>query len=428
MHSEPVPHDVPRDPVLNGRDSLRLVKLRLGLTLIAVAILPIAAVSPLVRAVAEEARASHHQLLADQARGAATDVRRELRQLQDEMQDLLDDPTIVGALPAGATAAERGLASARLEAVLRQPDGPVLTASLLGADDVLAGSADAPELQHLPPGLLATGVAPLAPVGGDARLLVVESSDRGVKPPRSIAVSLSIPQLLDVAATESEIPGRAVQLADATGKLIAELDGPFDPSALPGEVLDLATMSTHDSDGRAGLDVGGLDGWTVVVSAPIPLVAMPVQALTALFAMLALLVVFTVWMARQILRPAAALEASRSRLHEMYEDAREAALRDSLTGLGNHRAFQEGVARMVEGARRYGTSFSLVLLDIDEFKRVNDTRGHAVGDQLLAEVGTIINATMRHTDAAFRVGGDEFALLLPHTDPGGAIVLTRRLL
>ena len=124
----------------------------------------------------------------------------------------------------------------------------------------------------------------------------------------------------------------------------------------------------------------------------------------------------------------AQLEASRSRLRELYESAREAALRDSLTGLGNHRAFQEGVARMVEGARRYGTAFSLVLIDIDEFKRINDTRGHAVGDQLLAEVGALITETIRHTDAAFRVGGDEFALLLPHTDVDGAIVLTRRLL
>ena len=83
---------------------------------------------------------------------------------------------------------------------------------------------------------------------------------------------------------------------------------------------------------------------------------------------------------------------------------------------------------MVEGARRYGTNFSLVLIDIDEFKRVNDTKGHGVGDQLLAEVGELINATIRLTDAAFRVGGDEFAILLPHTDAAGAIVFARRLL
>jgi diguanylate cyclase (GGDEF)-like protein len=193
-------------------------------------------------------------------------------------------------------------------------------------------------------------------------------------------------------------------------------------------MLDLATMAAHDSDGRATVILPGIEGWQVVVSAPIPLVEMPAQALAALALMLLLLVVFTMWMARQILRPAAQLEASRSRLRELYESEREAGLRDSLTGLGNHRAFQEAVARMVEGARRYGTAFSLVLIDIDEFKRVNDTRGHAVGDQLLAEVGQLIGETIRGTDAAFRVGGDEFALLLPHTDVGGSVILTRRLL
>jgi diguanylate cyclase (GGDEF)-like protein len=144
--------------------------------------------------------------------------------------------------------------------------------------------------------------------------------------------------------------------------------------------------------------------------------------------MLVLLVGFTIWMARQILRPARALESSRSRMRELYESAREAALRDSLTGLGNHRAFQEAVARMVDGTRRYGTAFALVLIDIDEFKRINDTKGHATGDELLSEVGALIGATIRPTDAAFRIGGDEFALLLPHTDSSGALVVARRLL
>jgi diguanylate cyclase (GGDEF)-like protein len=239
---------------------------------------------------------------------------------------------------------------------------------------------------------------------------------------------VSMPALLRAALPEADLPGRVLRLADGSGAILAEAAGPFDPGALPGEVLDLATMAAHESDGRADVDLPGISGWQVAASAPIPLVAMPVQALAALGAMLVLLVGFTIWMARQILRPARALEASRSRLHELYESAREAALRDSLTGLGNHRAFQEAVARMVEGARRSGTAFSLVLIDIDEFKRINDTKGHATGDQLLAEVGAIISTTIRHTDAAYRVGGDEFAILLPHTDAGGAVVLARRLL
>ena len=150
----------------------------------------------------------------------------------------------------------------------------------------------------------------------------------------------SVPALLAAATPKAELPGRVLRVADSGGLVLAESTGPFDPSALPGEVLDLATMAAHDSDGRTEINLPGIEGWHVVVAAPIPLIEMPVQALAALGAMLVLLVVFTMWMARQILRPAQALEDSRSRLHELYESAREAALRDSLTGLGNHRAFR----------------------------------------------------------------------------------------
>ena len=141
--------------------------------------------------------------------------------------------------------------------------------------------------------------------------------------------------------------------------------------------------------------------------------------MATLAGLLLLLVAFTFWMARHIIRPAAVLDAERARFHELYEAAREASLRDSLTGLGNHRAFQEAVGRMVDASRRYGTPFSLILLDIDEFKRINDTRGHATGDELLAEVGNLIRSTVRQADAGYRIGGDEFAILLPSTDADG---------
>jgi diguanylate cyclase (GGDEF)-like protein len=432
MHSWSQHQDVPRDAILDGRDSLRLVKLRLGLTLIAVAVLPIAAVSPLVRAVAEEARVTHHERLADQAQSAVASFQREVSSIQAAERLLLDDPAILGAAAPSASAADKSIAYARLAEFVsgtRQDPGTgeLLAATLLTGNGVAAGYGPPLDVKALPTELVVTGLASLPGQGG-SRLLVVESSASGVKPARTIISTVSVPVLLAASAPGADMPGRVLHLSDGTGSILAETQGTFDPSALPGEVLNIATMATHDSDGRATIELPGLDGWQITVSAPIPLVAMPVQALGALGTMLLLLIVFTVWMARQILRPAAQLESQRSALRELYESAREAALRDSLTGLGNHRAFQEAVARMVEGARRYGTAFSLVLIDIDEFKRINDTRGHAVGDQLLSEVGVLISSTIRHTDAAFRVGGDEFALLLPHTDVGGAIVLTRRLL
>lgn len=427
LQPEPQAHDTARDPILDGRDSLRLVKLRLGLTLIAVAILPIAAVSPLVRAVAEEARVTHHERLTDQAQTAVVEIGRELALVRMGADAMLADPAIVAAASADATSADRRKAKDSLQDYVNGPTGLVVGATLLTADGVKASFGVPIDVATLPPGVVVGGLAAVADTE-DARILVVETSDAKDKPARTVISAVSVPALLIAATPKTDLPGRSVRMADASGMVVAEATADFDPSAIPGEVLDIATMAAHDSDGRATLSLPGIAGWQVVVAAPIPLVALPITALSALGAMLVLLIVFTIWMARQILRPAAALEASRSRLHELYESAREAALRDSLTGLGNHRAFQEAVARMVEGARRYGTEFSLVLIDIDEFKRINDTKGHAVGDQLLAEVGELISVTIRLSDAAFRVGGDEFALLLPHTDASGATVLTRRLL
>ena len=420
-------HDSARDPILDGRDSLRLVKLRLGLTLIAVAILPIAAVSPLVRAVAEEARVTHHERLTDQAQTAGLELGRELAFVRSAADNILTQPAIVAAAAGDATAADRRKAKDALTSFIDGPTGIVVGATLVTADGTQASSGASIDVTALPPGVIVGGLAAV-PDPSDARILVVETSDPKEKPARTLISAVSLPALLMAATPKTDLPGRSVRMADASGMVVAEASADFDPSAIPGEVLDIATMAAHDSDGRATLNLPGISGWQIVVSAPIPLVALPVTALGALGMMLLLLIGFTIWMARQILRPAAALEASRSRLRELYESAREAALRDSLTGLGNHRAFQEAVARMVEGARRYGTEFSLVLIDIDEFKRVNDTKGHAVGDQLLAEVGELINVTIRISDAAFRVGGDEFALLLPHTDAEGATILARRLL
>jgi diguanylate cyclase (GGDEF)-like protein len=122
------------------------------------------------------------------------------------------------------------------------------------------------------------------------------------------------------------------------------------------------------------------------------------------------------------------LVASREELEDRYQAALADALTDQLTALGNHRAFQEELDRQVEHAQRYGAPLSLVLIDIDEFKSINDEKGHAQGDQALADFGRLVLAGLRRVDRPFRVGGDEFAILLPHTDAEGAWIVTRRLL
>jgi diguanylate cyclase (GGDEF)-like protein len=132
--------------------------------------------------------------------------------------------------------------------------------------------------------------------------------------------------------------------------------------------------------------------------------------------------------ARSIMREAATLDLERAEMHELYGQARRAALIDGLTGLGNHRAFQDEMARQLEDAKRQNTPLALLLFDVDGLKAVNDERGHAAGDRLLVAVGQVTAAIMRRNDRAFRVGGDEFAVLLPGSNVEVGLTVGRRIL
>jgi diguanylate cyclase (GGDEF)-like protein len=138
--------------------------------------------------------------------------------------------------------------------------------------------------------------------------------------------------------------------------------------------------------------------------------------------------VLTVWLAHRVLEPAERLDESLRSLENAYEQARSEALLDGLTGLGNHRAFQEEMERQWSSAARHNRPVALVLLDLDEFKQINDSEGHAAGDVLLRRMGSIIKDRLRLGDRAFRVGGDEFAIILPDTDADAAYAVVRRLL
>jgi diguanylate cyclase (GGDEF)-like protein len=142
----------------------------------------------------------------------------------------------------------------------------------------------------------------------------------------------------------------------------------------------------------------------------------------------AILGTLTVWLARRVLEPAERLEQARLILEDAYDRARAEALRDTLTGLGNHRAFQEEIERQWAGAMRSGQPMSLAIVDLDDFKRINDAHGHAQGDRLLRQAATVIATYLRRSDRAFRVGGDEFAIIMPATKAEGARVTVRRLL
>jgi diguanylate cyclase (GGDEF)-like protein len=123
----------------------------------------------------------------------------------------------------------------------------------------------------------------------------------------------------------------------------------------------------------------------------------------------------------------ATVKLNRLTLMAGEQEASALARRDALTGLGNRRAFDEALERVVVGARRSDRPLTLVIADIDDFKSVNDTYGHLEGDRCLREVAAVIANTVRPSDACFRWGGDEFAVIMPSTDTAQAEAAVQRI-
>jgi len=111
----------------------------------------------------------------------------------------------------------------------------------------------------------------------------------------------------------------------------------------------------------------------------------------------------------------------------LFEQAQFLATRDGLTGLLNHRSFYQRLDEEISRANRYHLPLSLVILDTDCLKRLNDHYGHLTGDELLRVFAHLITSTVRKCDIVARYGGDEFAILLPHTTPEAALSLCERL-
>ncbi len=111
----------------------------------------------------------------------------------------------------------------------------------------------------------------------------------------------------------------------------------------------------------------------------------------------------------------------------LYKQALDTALTDALTTLNNKRAFDQHISREIELAQRHASPLSLILIDLDYFKRVNDQFGHLAGDKVLTEVAARIRKTCRHSDLCFRLGGEEFAVILSQTDHQGAWIIAERI-
>jgi diguanylate cyclase (GGDEF)-like protein len=111
---------------------------------------------------------------------------------------------------------------------------------------------------------------------------------------------------------------------------------------------------------------------------------------------------------------------------DLHETVQRQAVTDELTGLFNHRRFQEVMTAEVERARRYGHELGLIMLDIDNFKSVNDTHGHLTGDNVLRAVARVLRQSSRDVDEPARYGGEEMAVALPLTDLEGAYQFAER--
>ncbi len=130
---------------------------------------------------------------------------------------------------------------------------------------------------------------------------------------------------------------------------------------------------------------------------------------------------------RSMLEMIAAQVAVKIELARSHEQIQQLTMTDPLTGIANRRAFQRGFDAMYERALRSTGSFSLIICDIDLFKRVNDIYGHPFGDQVIKEVASQFKGVVRTGDLAARIGGEEFAILLENTELSGALDVAERL-
>ncbi|MEW6087912.1 MAG: diguanylate cyclase [bacterium] len=117
----------------------------------------------------------------------------------------------------------------------------------------------------------------------------------------------------------------------------------------------------------------------------------------------------------------------RQQLYKEKEKYKELSNLDSLTGLFNHRHFHELLENEIKRSKRYLNKFSLLMIDIDNFKHFNDTYGHFEGDLILKSISSFFLGNVRDIDHVCRYGGEEFAIILPETNKNGALVLAHRL-
>jgi diguanylate cyclase (GGDEF)-like protein len=139
-------------------------------------------------------------------------------------------------------------------------------------------------------------------------------------------------------------------------------------------------------------------------------------------------------MTRKLLNHRAEIETANQKLllqNDQLQRANEVleqlSITDGLTKLHNHRFFQDHLTREIKRVSRTGEPLSMLICDIDDFKRLNDRLGHAAGDELLVGIARVLNDSIREADFLARYGGEEFVVLAPNTDLRGAVVVAEKI-
>ena len=240
----------------------------------------------------------------------------------------------------------------------------------------------------------------------------------------AMLVDMSTNTIVAGARTDTVITGEGAPQGKPLGNLRVRVNGIVTGHAGTARALEIAGLAStaaprwqSDDGARFGL----IHVWP---AAPEPSQNALVGALIALAILVLLIAVVT---ARTFLQPFDDLAESQSQLEVLYREAREDSLHDGLTGLGNHRSFQEELDRQLDLYRRHEVPVGLLLLDLDDLKVVNDGEGHPAGDRLLVGMANAIRDALRYGDRAFRIGGDEFAVILPHTNADEALIAANRL-
>ena len=239
-------------------------------------------------------------------------------------------------------------------------------------------------------------------------------------------LALHVRQLTGADASLVELVGdRGMITRAASDGAVAQVGAELDPDSLAGRAFhDRELLAWDDVDGGAVTlpKTIGVDPPRAAIAAPLSTGEETLGVVTIVSSKAASLSVED----RDTVRRVCLFAAHQLMQTKRLEDAERTSRLDPLTSLGNRRALDETLAAELARHARYGRTLSLCLVDLDGFKRINDTYGHAAGDRVLARVAEHLTS-IRGADQAFRLGGDEFAIVLPETGNAEAELVARRL-